>query len=116
MRYTIVGNAEAIAKAKEYGYEATDATSVPIFQAEKLAFQSQDGRGVIVPVFLSEKDLQESWERLRGRSSSVASKPSVTANSLSEVLSAMEGGAQDYTKLEFFPDLPALERARDMLQ
>mmetsp|Transcript_31128 Transcript_31128/g.98788 ORF Transcript_31128/g.98788 Transcript_31128/m.98788 type:complete len:266 (+) Transcript_31128:285-1082(+) len=114
--YEVVGAAAQRGIAKADGYAGGEGDFAAVFQADKLAFAGRGGGGPIVPLFLSEGDLQESWSKLRKANSNLAAAPTVTANSLGEVLGGMETGAQDFSKIEFFPALPALERAQSMLQ
>lgn len=114
-RGSLQAAASSLGTAKRLEPAAAGEGDLPVYQADKLAFSSD--RGIVVPVFLSEADLQESWSRLRGgaKGGAVTEAPTVRVSTLAAVVAAMESGTADTARLEFFPTYEDIEAAKEMI-
>mmetsp|Transcript_31483 Transcript_31483/g.51342 ORF Transcript_31483/g.51342 Transcript_31483/m.51342 type:complete len:346 (+) Transcript_31483:67-1104(+) len=115
--YVLVPGTKAIQSATSLSSDFS-ASKVPVFYSPKLQFKGEAGAKNQVPLFLSQEDLQTTWERLRQIKSNQDLPEQAQLIQLADmnaVLAEMEGGGNvNARQFEFYPSMVDIEAINEI--
>ena len=116
-KYKFVPSQQALQDAADMNMELLE-SDIPLFVAERLAFQSS--KGPQIPLFVEKADAITSYNRLReasGASTKLPEQPTIRSTTLFDELNSMEKGTRPgVSQLAFYGNTNDLMRAGALMQ